>query len=370
MRILFITHDAGIYGAGRSLRMLIRNYPEVNLDLMVAKQLRRHNDLPGIRADFGSNVQRLDEFRLPFERCYKGCPKSIASYLTYTFLWSCVRSRFYRLLHERQYDAIHLNSIVLHPVITTGLPFILHVREIAAGNLTSLYANAQRAKGVIFIDQATRKPFEACALQASTILNNPVDMTPLNALRGTVRIPGLDADPSEKIIFSVIGRIYEEKGVRFIIENFTKVPDERLLLLIVGSGPARALAASRRAAGQDKRIVFWGEEPNIERVLAISDYIVRGEAYQCVGRTIYEGLYAGCDVVVPGNESDLANFFEVERFSRQIHFYPPRNGGAFQAVLRRLRARKIGARCGLSNIPAYVKEFDSFVRNATGRGLT
>ncbi len=138
------------------------------------------------------------------------------------------------------------------------------------------------------------------------------------------------------------------------------------LLLIVGDGPADYLAHCRGLTGGDPRIVFWGEEKNIDALYAATDYVVRGDPRPCVGRTVYEGLYSGCQVVMPGpGAPDL--IFEPEKFLNAIHFYPPRDKNALAKVFADRAGLKVGQRQYRSNVEQYVGAFDTFADACVAR---
>ena len=328
--------------------------------MVVQKRERAMNDAEA-RRFFGPNLKTLMRRWLPFERCYKGReerwdaePRS----LVYRAMWRASRSRFHAL--ARGYDVVHLNSAVLHPVVHEDLPCVIHVREIVDRNIDRVTRSLQRARGVIFIDEAARAPFAAAKLRKSIVLNNPFDMTGVGAppANATARIGG---DPAELTVFAMIGILIPEKGVDRVIRAFRGTRDPKLRLLIVGRGEQEA--ALRALARGDDRIVFWGHEPAIEGVFALADYVLRGEAYPCVGRTIYEALYAGCGVIVPGSEQDHT-LFEYERFAARVTFYRPADEERLREAFERLAGKKLVDKRGESNAASYAAAFDAFVRES------
>jgi hypothetical protein len=154
--------------------------------------------------------------------------------------------------------------------------------------------------------------------------------------------------------------------VPWVVEAFRNVRSPRARLLLVGRSyqPAMQAKLERLAAG-DRRIIFWGEERDIAQVYTLTDYVLRGEAYPCIGRTIYEALFSGCGVVIPGDRASH-ELFEYERFADRIHFYRPRDRDGFVAALDALAGKKQLVKRGESNVQRYVAEFDRFVRGAIG----
>lgn len=362
LKLLFVNHSLKLGGSTRSLRELIRNSGQP-CDLVVPADERAMDDA-AIRAYFGPNVQRIVRWWLPFELCYRGRPSLARSgyrWLGLAALWRLTRARFYRFARAGGYDAIHLNSVVLHPMVRADLPFVVHVREIVDLDLRRVRASLARARGVIFIDEASRAPFRDLALAHALVLNNPVDMTGVGAppADAAARLGG---DPVRLTVFTMLGVLIPEKGVDRVIRAFRATPAPDTRLVIVGGGEQEPTL--RRLAAGDPRIVFWGVERDVEPLFALSDYVLRGEAYPCVGRTIYEALYAGCGVIIPGSEADHT-LFEYERFAPRVHFYRPGDELQLRAVFEALASQKLGAKRGETNAPAHVAAFEAFVRDAT-----
>jgi glycosyltransferase involved in cell wall biosynthesis len=301
---------------------------------------------------------------LPHDFCYTYRPDP-------SFKWSLIStvnmmtSQYHkrvlrRIMEKGKYDFIHLNSLVLHSLIDADFPCIIHIRDIYDGSNPACLQNIRKAAGVIFIDEATRTPFREAGLERSIVLNNPFDMTPLAEYRDAEGV-WPEKDFRGCVIFSIIGSVTEKKGIDFIIRCFLKVPNRNARLLIVGKGEAEYYSFCRKMSAADSRILFWGEEQDILKIYSVSDYILRGEAYQCIGRTIYEGLYAGCAVIVPAEDRVQEVMFEYDTFKGDIYSYKPRDEEQLTALLDDLSRRKVLNRVYRSNVADYVRRFDAFV---------
>jgi glycosyltransferase involved in cell wall biosynthesis len=196
------------------------------------------------------------------------------------------------------------------------------------------------------------------------VLNNPVDMTGVGEPPRDAA-DRLGGDPARLTIFAIVGMLIPEKGVDRVIRAFRATRDPALRLLVVGGGASER--ELRELARGDDRIVFWGVTRDVESIFALADYVLRGEAYPCVGRTIYEALYAGCGVIIPGNLSDHT-LFEYARFAARVNFYPPGDECALQGVFQTLAGQKLVGKRGESNADQHVRAFDSFVREMLDRG--
>ncbi|MCJ8166403.1 glycosyltransferase [Pontibacter sp. E15-1] len=363
-RVLFITHDTSLYGASRSLQTLIRNLRDVEVDLVIRRRFFRKNDLEQVRSFFGSNVRSIHEFHLPFDPSYIGKNASKLILKLTKMLWLKDAASIYHFIKSNDYDYIHLNSLVLHDIINSDFKFIIHIRDIFDGSNLKAIKSLEMAAGVIYIDEATEKPFRNLPLKNSIVLNNPFDMQHLSAINieeiyTKVKIQG------GKTIFSIIGKVVKIKGVDLVIKAFKQVINKDAILLVVGDGGDKHfLNYCKDLAKEDSRIEFYGEEPNIENVYLVSDYILRADPQFCIGRTIYEGLYAGCHVIMPGDEADKEKIFEIEKFSDKISVYTPGSVAAMAKVLQLKASVKITNRAFDSNVAAYINKFSNFINKS------
>lgn len=349
------------------MQALLRHYSGIEVDLVVNKRLFRKNNIEDIRKHYGPNIGQVMEYYLPYDPCYKGKDPNRALVLAGRLQWKRNKRAFYKMVENGNYDFIHLNSLVLHRMIDQKFPFFLHVREIYDGSSPSVFASLRKSKGVIFIDETTLKSIPEECLPQHIVLNNPFDMISSSP---TIIAPlKQEVDYEGKTVFSIIGTVIENKGIDFVIRAFKEVPDQNNLLLLVGKGDPNYLNHCKALAEGDPRIVFYGEEPEILKIYAISDYIIRGEAYPCIGRTIYEGLYAGCQVMVPGSDADENLFFDYSLFSDKIFFYIPRNNLALAELMRNRTGKKVVSRTFRSNIKAHIEQFNHFISNTLSRSV-
>jgi glycosyltransferase involved in cell wall biosynthesis len=359
-RILFVTHALeSMYGAGTSLRLLLKNYPDIEADILLPRSFRNPRNLTALAAQF-PGVRRAYELSLPVNLSILGIKRGFADVMhgmAHGLAWQRDRGHYLQLLRENRYDLVHFNSPILHRMVMPGIPAVTHMRDILRDPASPVVDKLANGRGIIFIDTATRQPFARREGHMRTItLNNPIDMTAVSNTR-PLQHPKIGAATT---VFSMIGRISELKGVALVINAFRQGAGPDARLLIVGDGPSDYVAHCHAIAADDPRIVFWGEESNIAKIYAATDYVVRGDPQPCVGRTVYEGLYAGCRVMMPGPGSpDL--IFEAERFLDSIFWYAPGSKAALATMFTACSSNKVGARRYLSNIEAYVTAFDTFM---------
>ena len=132
LRLLSVAHNVGLGGAARSLRELIRNYADADFDLAVPHFASVPDDAQ-IRGFFGERLHRIFRFWLPWSEVYAGHPtvrQSARSHVLFPLAWRAQRRSFERFVRREGYDLVHLNSLVLHPMLRANAPMVLHVREI------------------------------------------------------------------------------------------------------------------------------------------------------------------------------------------------------------------------------------------------
>jgi len=361
-RALFITHDVSIYGASRSLQAITNNYvnKDFEIDLAITTSFRGKNDKNEISRLFNIKHDRIFEFHLPLSFCWANKPSVPLSIRIKNLLSRLLRWRLRLFISRNRYDLIYLNSLVLHSLITKNENYVIHVREVFDRVSSDVIEDLKKAKGIIFIDEATRNAF-SIEFRNAIILNNPFDM---RGVEKTNKLPGKFTNEPRTII-SMLGQLFESKGTRFIIDSFLKSPENKnALLLIVGKGDAQYLEDCKKQADNAPNVIFYGEEAAIEKIYGVSDFIIRGESIPCIGRTVYEGLYSGCEVIMPGYSS--GNMLGLEdRFINSVHFYEPRNTNSLVHILNQCIGRKITERKYHSNIDQYIRQFDSFLTTAT-----
>jgi glycosyltransferase involved in cell wall biosynthesis len=365
-KILFVTHTLeGLYGAATSLRLLLENYASIEADLLLPRSFRRPRDLTATAARFPA-IRRAYEISMPVDLGLLGIRRDLADTahgVAHWLGWQRDRGFYRRLLRDNQYDLVHFNSPVLHQMVLPGLPSVMHMRDIIIDHASPVIDRLANGSGIVFIDATTRRPFarREGRMHALT-LNNPIDM---RAIAQAKRLDDPRLGPATTV-FSMIGRVSELKGVALVVEAFRQGAGAADILLVVGAGPENYMAHCRTLAGGDPRIVFWGEEQDVKRVYASTDYVIRGDPKPCIGRTIYEGLYSGCHIIMPGPpEAEL--IFESDRFGDSIAFYTAGSRDALAQTFAARSGKTVAARDYRSNVGDYVQAFDAFTDSCISR---
>ncbi len=361
-KILFVTHTLeDLYGAATSLRLLLENYAGIEADLLLPRSLRRPRDLVATAARLPS-IRRAFDISMPVDLGLLGIRRGVADMAhgaMHWLAWQRDQAAYQQMVRDGNYDIVHFNSPVLHQMVLPGLPAVTHMRDIIIDPRSPVIDKLANGAGIVFIDAATRRPFarREDSMRAIT-LNNPIDMCAVARAQPLLH-PRIGPDTA---VFSMIGRVSELKGVALVIEAFRQGAGAQDVLLVVGAGPDNYMARCRTLAGGDPRIIFWGEERNMDRVYASTDYVVRGDPAPCVGRTVYEGLYSGGRIIMPG-PPDAGLIFEAERFQDAIAFYAPGSKDALARSFAACSGRRVTTRTYRSNVEDYVRSFDAFIES-------
>lgn len=328
----------------------------VNADVLTEKRLVGKNiNVEYVRlSNLRNHINHLYEFILPISYCYIGKSTSFV-HNTVSSIKSIFHERLLKniciFIKDKKYEYVHINSLILHKLVSDQYPCIIHIRERYDGSDPSVYESLTKAKGVIFIDNTVYEPFKHLNLKHKIILNNPIDMS-------------MGSDPLKHLypnitVFTYIGRIEPDKGVSLLIDAFKAANLSNSLLLIVGGGEGDYINKMRNKSVGCGNIIFRGIEENIQEIYDITDYVLRGENQQCIGRTMYEGLYSGCEVIIPGN--DLSQVFEGETFKDMIHFYNPCDVDDLKKQFESYAGKKIINRVYRSNVREYMERFNKFI---------
>jgi glycosyltransferase involved in cell wall biosynthesis len=248
---------------------------------------------------------------------------------------------------------------VLYRYIVKNKKTVIHVRERYETKSKSVVRYIKKAAGVIFIDKATFDPFFEYKLKKYAIINNPFDMTSLQNLSGRDAFEGIEL--KNTTVFSMIGQVNASKGILDVVRAFHNVDNQKIILFIAGNCSEVLRDSIAKACGDDPRIKVLGHRNSVLELYAVTDYLIRGELYQCIGRTMIEALFAGCAVLVPGMEP-YQEFGEcLELFTDKINFYPPGDFSALSSLIAACVGRKIKERKYYSNVAVHVQQLNSFL---------
>jgi glycosyltransferase involved in cell wall biosynthesis len=168
-------------------------------------------------------------------------------------------------------------------------PWYQRIADILLCPLTSRAIAVSQAVQVSLVNKRRVRSIRTCVLHNGIPLKQFVEPEPAAVNRERTRLK----IPAKAKVIGAVGRLREEKGMRFLIEAapavLKRVPSA--LLLIVGDGPLRAeLERLSRELGVADRVRFIGFRKDVQVMLAIMDVLVVPSLTEGFGLALLEGM--------------------------------------------------------------------------------
>jgi len=202
------------------------------------------------------------------------------------------------LIKQQEVEIIHANSsrCMIYAGLSgklSGVPVVWHVRVTDTDPILDRFLTLLSDR-IIVNSQSVLKRFSFLKDQARiSLVYNGVDLKQFApSVSGESIRKEYSIGRDEKVI-TMIGRLDEYKGHRYLLEAASKVLDgsRRVRFLIVGDGVARdeleVLAKDLDVAGS---VIFCGQRSNVPEFLAASDVVVSASMKEGFGRVIVEAM--------------------------------------------------------------------------------
>lgn len=390
LKVLMISHvpiDA-IYGAGTSLRGHLQSLgcqKQYCFGLILPKSIK-HGNLSKL-----SDTEIIQTFpavsvvshhymrsRMNYEAPKKGFP-----FLFRTSVNNLVnlldREKMIQTINEFRPDLIHLNSLVLAPIAlwlkrnkaVGDIPVLSHVRELLEPTL-SQQAKQEIASvdGFICIDLAAQK--RLVAVMDRMISGKDVS-TLQNPFQSHITPPDQrlfqNVDLRSSTVFAIVGQVSAEKGAELVCEAFLRANLQNCVLLVVGQGNGAYGQRVKALCDHCPTKLKWlGQQPDLVARGFFNgvDTIVRGEATFCTGRTVYEALFSGASVLLPGTKFDLESDSNLLPFRDKVELYRPNDLDALIQAFQHLVANHPNKRTMTVRKSEPTSNFDSYAQSIQG----
>ena len=328
MKIAFVAHTTQRGGAAISLLTTLRYLLQTNRITKETAILILPKGDVGVFKELEGRIPIL-QWHLPFSWIFVGAASGIHRKIyrigmqkLSVLYFIC---KYNRMLLDEKITHIHLNSMVLWsilPVLPKQIKKIVHVRETFDTSFESSLAKwciRKYSDKIIAISSLTANPFDE-----STIIENPVDMYAARQLR-THRDElkekvGIAKDTFVISMFSPIGL---QKGYDFLGGVMDMISEnKKILFLSVGSVEKDSVILCNQLL-QYPNFKHIPEQENTDELYAITDIVIRCEDYFPFGRTVLEGIYAGCMCLLPFAKGD--DITEHQNYFDQTYLYPARD---------------------------------------------
>jgi len=320
LKIAFITHTTIIGGAAlsssKAIQFLLDNgllQPEKCL-LIQPKYRDPSNEKNDAYFNVKKSIKKVYEFKLPFSPIFKGTTSNyiIKIYYLYNEFFALISYIFYynKIIRREKITVVHLNSIVLWPlllVLPKSVKIVIHIREVLINSIEAriaIFVINRHATKIISIDRISDIPFSKSG--KSIVISNPYNMTASRQLRPSKKSIKLELGiPQESFVVSLFGQIGEQKGFDFLLKIINlSTQIKNLVFLIIGKPVGRYGDKCIQLLNTFSNVKCVGEQNDTSKFYAITDVVIRCEDYLPLGRTVWEGIFAGGIALVPVNKND------------------------------------------------------------------
>lgn len=307
LRILFCNYEYPPLGGGGGV-----------INALLAEELAKKHDVTvltsrcmGLPEESVENDVKI--VRLPVMLRKQQTAASLASLLTFV-VNGLIQSG--RISRKHAFDVINTHFVLpTGPVgqrlaTIAGIPNILTVH---GGDLYDPSKFLSPHRHLIFramVRRLLKKATTVVAQSNNTIQNVhryyvedlPVELIPLGinrprSIRGDRKKYNIEED---EVVLVSVGRLVARKGLQQLIDIFSKLENERVRLVIIGSGPEEH--ALRNIASEHNishRVIFAGQVDEQEKLelLDIADIYASTSQHEGFGLVFLEGMAAGLPVV-------------------------------------------------------------------------
>ncbi|MGX9728402.1 MAG: glycosyltransferase [Candidatus Electronema sp. VV] len=293
---------------------------------------------------------------------YKNISRKIIDLILYSFAYV----RYKTIIRNGNYDIVYINSLTLHRYVLNNKKTVIHIRESLNKERIDVQSRIDNAIGAVFIDRATFTPFAKSIQIPFEVINNPFDMTHVSKIHHHRGIfCGINL--SKKTVFSMIGQVTVEKGVLDIVNAFHEIDNKDIVLFIAGNCIESMYKKIKKLCNSDERIVILGHMDNVSILYNNTDYLIRGEKYQCVGRTIFEALFSGCYVLIPGKSTYKEPYEDLSYFNDKIIYYPPGDFSRCRELISECIGKKVIERSYIRNVDRHVDQLNFFFEKVVSK---
>jgi glycosyltransferase involved in cell wall biosynthesis len=240
-------------------------------------------------------------------------------------LWSFLYTPSLKVWLEKklkEFDIVHLhnfrsyqNAIVRPYAMKYGIPYIMQAHGsvlpfFEKQNLKKLYdffwgkKTLNDAAKLIAVSYIEKDQYLKMGIPENkiVIIENGIDVSKYETLPERGKFKKRFGIPSEKKIILYLGRLHKRKGIDFIIDGFSLLSDQDVLLVIAGpdDGYRNALVQRTNKLRNAGNVLFVEELSNEQKNEAFvdADVLVYPERMEIFGLVPFEALMCGTPVIV------------------------------------------------------------------------
>ena len=303
IKILFISHDAALYGAPKSMVNIIDGlHGKIDFFVLLPYEGGITAELEKRGIKYSVSRYFWDVYNFSTLKDWMSFPFRLFRHYTSLFKAIAVIKKLHRV---HKFDLIHTNSGVVrvgyYASKLLNIPHVWHIREFQTKDysLKFLYGKKhfskllKRTEKVICVSHAVKNYFN---LNDTSVIYN-----------------GVMPEPSSKILFEkenyfiFAGSLLPQKGIFDVLLAFIKFSksNDEIQLVICGTGSAENTVKINNIiseAGLESRIKLYGYRTDVLDLLTKAKACIVSSHHEAFGRITAEAMLMGCLVI--GNSSE------------------------------------------------------------------
>ncbi len=363
-----------IYGAGTSLRnhydafRICNDYQFIHIERRKIIPFGKKEKSSELKLSHYPNVKARFSLPLPFSQNHDGCSNTISIQVkaAIRFLFDDIGAwKTINRVNKIKPDAVHINSLVLLPIVRLlrtqkclmYTPIIAHVRELLKYNLNRHQQNilTHQINHFICIDKAAYNRLievvPSIKRSQISIIQNPFIYS--NENPDPIFLENI---PKHFKVFAIVGKVSPDKGVDLVCRAFLSHDFSDAMLIIIGdANDSYGKAIRQMCEAYPNRLRWLGEQSDLvyRGFFNGIDVLVRGDKSFRTGRTVYEALFSGVRVILPGSSTELGNDSILNNFAANVDLYEPNSLESLTTTL--LQSKFKCTQCRIKNHQARVK---------------
>jgi len=334
IKILFISHSSTMFGAERSLLLLLKNIDRNRFEPII------------ILPRFGPLKEKIERLNI---KTYEVKSPWWVSGRKRNVIWTILRlgycivreiislSKLYKIIKKEKIDVIYTNTIVNFSgaIISciTQKPHIWHIREILPGNpdlhfflpYKVLFKFISRFSNVVITNScATADQFQSIIPNEKIrVIYNAVD---LNEFKNILSFPNINGVKTTDYIVAVIGSLQRRKAQDDAIKAIKIVKEiiPNIKLLIVGEGSKKFKNYLKHLAFKldvSDNVIFTGYRDDVPAILHRCNLLLVPSWNEPFGRVVIEAMAAGIPVI----GADSGGVKEIVKDGVNGYLVPPKD---------------------------------------------
>lgn len=339
-RVAFITHTTDVGGASASFLTIMHALAGTITysDHLLIHPKTNKSDAYGWLKDTMPHFQWTLPFAWIFRGAEPGLHRKVYRMVMEGFAAFAFLFKYNRILARERVKTVYLNSLVLYillPFLPRDMKKIIHIRESLDDSLESKFAVwiiNHYADTIIAIDKKVALPFASSA-NKTRIVPNPIDMTRAWEQRERKKFLKARAGiPEGNIVVALLAPIGQQKGHDFLLKCLEKIKTGYITFALAGISDSEHNNKLTNALKEYQNVKYFGMVWDVAPIYAMADVVIRCEDYLPIGRTVWEGMYAGLPVLLPIRPEDDKSVI-IDYLGRYMFLYKAGNVNDFLNVL-------------------------------------